>query len=128
MLWFWLQNINDTIFWSSKPLNMIHGTLFVNCWPLNTLFLLFSGVLNFNCIWRIYLFALYTLNTPSTPCCLSVITENVPFIYDAMIWTLKHQLYHFSFFETSKYVRRYLVCCFFLCKYVISSVFRHFNL
>ena len=90
-----------------------------------TLVLVFWGILTCNCISRTYLVAVYTLNTPSTPCCLFLTTENVPFIFDAMIWTSKHQPYDFYIFQTSEYVRRYLVCCLFACKYLISVVFKH---
>ena len=53
--------------------------------------------------------------------------ENVPSVFDATIWTWKHQPYHFSIFQTSKYVRRDLVCCLFASKYVFSFDFRHFK-
>ena len=45
------------------------------------LYLLFSGILHWNCINRTYRVAVYTLNIRSSPCCLFVITENVPFIF-----------------------------------------------
>ena len=101
---------------TSKALNMLDWALFVVCLLVDTLFLLFSGILTCNCISRTYLVAVYALNTPSTPCCLFLTTENVPFIFDAMIWTSKHQPYDFYIFQSSEYVRRYLVCCLFASK------------
>ena len=50
MLWFGLQNINRTFVPTSKPLNMLGGTLFVICLLLNTLFLLFCSILTCNFI------------------------------------------------------------------------------
>ena len=65
---------------------------------------------------------------------LFITAKNVTFIFHAVLLMLyfscmsffmpsKHQSYLFSHFETSKYVRWYLVCSFFTCKYVISAVF-----
>ena len=59
MLLFGPQNINCTFVLSSKPLNMLEGTLFVVCLPLNTLFLLFCGILSCICISGIYLVAVF---------------------------------------------------------------------
>ena len=44
MLAFGIQNINQSFFLTSKPLNMLRGTLFLVCVPLNTLVLLFFPV------------------------------------------------------------------------------------
>ena len=41
MLAFGIQNINQSFFLTSKPLNILRCTLFVFCLPLNTLVLLF---------------------------------------------------------------------------------------
>ena len=128
VLWFGLDNINRTFVPTSKPLNMLDRALFVVCLLANTLFLFFSCILTCNCIRCTYLVAVYTLNTPATPCCLALTAENVPFLFDALIWTSKHQLYDFSILEIPKYVRRYLVSCLFASKYIFSSDFRHFNL
>ena len=98
------------------------------CLLVNTLFLLFSGILRFNCIKRILPFAVYTLNRRSTLCCLFISSEKVPSLFDGMIVTSKYRPYHFSTFETSKYVRRSLVSCSFPFEYVISAVLWHFNL
>ena len=122
-----LEKTNCTFVPTSKALNMLDGTLFVVFMLVNMLFLLFWGSLTLNCISRIYLVAVYTRNTPRQPCSLFLTAENVPSIFDAMIWTSKHQPYHFSIFETSKYVRRHLVCCLFATKCVFSFDFRHFN-
>ena len=128
MLCFGLQNINRTFVPTLKGLNMLDGALFVVCLLVNTLFLLFCGIFTWNCISHTYLVAVYTLNTENTPCCLFIRTKNVPFIFDAMISTSKQQPDQFSFFETSKYVRRYFVCCLFTSKYNICAIFRRFNL
>ena len=50
---------------------------------------------------------------------LFVTARNVTFLF----LPSKHQSYFFSYFETSKYFRGYIVCVFFPCKYVISAVF-----
>ena len=44
MLCFGLQNINRIFVPTSKPLNMLGGSLFVVCLLLNSLFLLFCGI------------------------------------------------------------------------------------
>ena len=91
VLCFGLQNINRNFVPTSKPLNMLGGTLFVACFLASRFFLLFSSILTSNCINRTYLVAVYTLNTGNTPCCLFVRTKKVPFIFHAMIWTSKQQ-------------------------------------
>ena len=123
MFCFGLQNVNRSFVRTWEPLNMLDGTLLFVSLLINRLLLLFSGILTCNIIRRNYLVAVHTLNTPSTPCCLFLTTENVPFTFDAIIWTSKHKAFHFYIFQTSEYVRRYLLCCLFACKYVISSVF-----
>ena len=40
-----------------------------------------------------------------------------------MVWSSKHQPFPCFNFETSEYVRRYLLCCLFPSKYVIFAVF-----
>ena len=127
VLFFAFRKITRTFFSTSKPLNILDGALFVVCFLLNTLFLLFCGILTCNCISCAYLVAVYTVNTPSTPYCLFLTAENVPLTFGVVLRSWKHQLYLCSYFQSSKYVRRYLVCCFSACKYVISAVMRHFN-
>ena len=122
VLCFHLKNINRAFVPNTKHLNMFDGPLFVLCLLINRLVLLFS------CISRTYLVAVYALNTPKTRYCFFLTTENVPFIFDAMIWTSKHQPHHFSILETSKYVRWYLVSYFLVRKYVLCTVLLHFNL
>ena len=106
----------------------ISATLFVVCLPLIMFFVPFSCILTCKYMNHTYPVAVYTLNTWRTPYCLFLTTENVPFIFDAMIRTLKHRPYHFSIFKTSKYVRGSLVCCLFPSKYVICVVTLQFNL
>ena len=125
---FGLQNINRTFVPFSIPRNMMDRGLFVVRLLVNTLFLLFSGILSSICIRRTYLVAVYTLKTRSTPYCLFLRVENVTVTFGVVLWLSKHQPYLCSNFETSKYVRLSLVCCLFACRYVISAVFRHFNL
>ena len=127
VLFFGFGKTTGTSFPTSKPLNTLDGGLFVAYFLLNTLFLLFCGILTCNCIRCAYLVALYTVNRPSTRYCWFLTAKNVASIFDAMISTSKHQPYHFSIFQTSKYLRRHLVCCFFSSKYVFPFDFRYFN-
>ena len=127
VLFFCLEKSNRTFVSTFKALNMLDGTLFVVLLLVNMLFLLFWRILTLNCISRKYLVAVYTVNTPREPCSLFLTAENVPSIFVAMIWTSKHQPYHFFIFYTSKYVRRHLICCLFTSKCVFSFHFRHFN-
>ena len=120
MLFFGLENSDRTFVPTFKALNMLDGILFV-------VFLVFRDILTVNWISRKYLDAVYTVDTGREPCSLFLTAENVPSIFDAMIWTSKHQPYHFSIFQTSKYVRRHLVCCLFAYKCVFSFDFRYFN-
>ena len=122
---FGFENINRTFLPTLKPLNILHGAFFLVCLHTNRFFLLFSGILSSKCSSGTYLVAIYTVNTPSTSCCWFITTENVWFIFDNMIWTSKHQPYHFSIFEISKYVRLCLGCSFFPCKYIISLCSLH---
>ena len=107
---------------------MLDGTLLFVSLLVNRLLLLFSGILTCNIIRRTYLVAVDTLNTPSTPFCLFLTAENTPLSFGVLFWPSKHQPYLCSLFDFSKYDRARLVCCAFACKYVISAVFRHFNL
>ena len=118
---FALEKPRAPFFPSSKPLNILDDELFVVYFPLNTLFLLFCGILSCSCISCAYPVAVYNVNTQGTPYCLFLTAENV------VLRSWKHQLYLCSYFQSSKYVRRHLVCCFSGCKYVISAVLRHFN-
>ena len=110
-----------------KPLNILDGALFVLCFVLNTLFLLFCCILTCNWIGCAYLVAVYTVNTPSTPYCLFFVAENVPLTFALVLPSSKLQPYLCFFFQSTKYVRRYLVCCLYACKYIISAVLKHFN-
>ena len=100
----------------------ISRTLFVVCLSVNMFFVPFSGILTCKCINDSYPVAVYTLNTRRIPYCLFLTTENVPFIFDAAVWTSKHQGYLFSILKTSKYVlclilntSFLLVCCNLIC-------------
>ena len=103
------------------------GTLFVVCLSLNMFFVPFCCILSSKYINHTYPVAECTLNTRRTTYSLFLTAENVPFIFDAMVWFSKHQPYLLSIFETSKHVRRYLVCCLFASKYVISVLMLQFN-
>ena len=76
VLFFGLENTNRTYVPTSKALNMLHGTLFV-VFVVNTLFMLFSGILTCNSISCAYLLAVYTVNIPSTAYCLFLTAANV---------------------------------------------------
>ena len=54
---------------------------------------------------------------------LFITTKKASFTFDAVVWPSKHQSYSRSNFQTSKYVRRFLVSCLFISKYVISLIF-----
>ena len=112
---------------STTSLNVLHDALFVVCFRLNTLFLLFCTFLTCNCISCAYIVAVYTVNRPSTRYCLFWTVENVPLTFGVVLRSLKHQPYLCSHFQISKYVKRYLVCCLSACKYTICAVLRHFN-
>ena len=128
MLWFGFQNINPNIFPCSKHLNMLDGTWFVVCLPLNSFFLLISGILTSKYINYTYLVAVYTVNRPSTHYCLFLTTENIPLAFGFVLCPSKNHAHLFSNFETSKYLRWRVVCCLFPSKYVISGLSWHFNL
>ena len=127
VLFFGFGKTTRTLFPTSKPLNILHRALFVVSFVLNTLFLVFCGILTCNCITCAYLVAVYTVNTRSTRYCWLLMDENVPSIFDAMISTSQHKPYHFSTLETSKSFTRHLVCCLFVSKCVFSFDFRYFN-
>ena len=127
VLFFGLGKTKRTFFLTLKPQNILHGALFVVYFLLNTLFLLFSGILTCNCIRCAYLVRVYTVNTSSTPYCLFLTTENVPLTFGVVLWSWKHQPNLCSYFQSCKYVRRYLVSCSSACKLFISAVLRHFN-
>ena len=112
---------------TSKPLNILDGAFFVVYFVLNTLFKLFCGILTCNCISCAYLIAVYSVNTPNTAYCFVLTAENVPLTFGVVLRSLKHTPYLCSYFQSSKYATRYFVCCFSACKYVISSVLRHFK-
>ena len=127
VLFFGFGKTTRTFLPTSKPLNILDCALFVVYLVPNTLFLLFCGILTCNCISCAYLVAVYTVNTPSTAYCLFLTAENVPLTFGVVLRSWKHQPYLCSYFQSSKYVRRYLVCCLYACKYAISAVLRHFN-
>ena len=106
----------------------IGGTLFVVCLFVILFFVPFSYILTCKYINHTYPFPVYIRNTPSTPYCMYWTAENFPLTFGDAPWLWKHQSYICSDFETSKYVWRYLVYCLFAGKYVISAVFKHFNL
>ena len=127
VLFFVFRKTTRTFFATWKPLNILDGAFFFVSFVLNTLFLLFSGILTCNCISCAYLVAVYTLNRPTTRYCWFLTAKNVASIFDAMISTSQHKPYHFSIFQTSKYIRRNLVCYFLPSKCFFSFDFRHFN-
>ena len=127
VLFFGFGKTKRTFLPTSKPLNILDCALFVVYFVLNTLFLLFRGILTCNCISCAYLVGVYTASTPRTPYCLFSTTENVPLTFGVILWSWKHQPYLCYYFQSSKYIRLYLVCCFSCCKCAISAVLRHFN-
>ena len=116
-----------TFFPTLKPLNILDGALFVVYFVLNTLFKLFCGILTSNIISCAYLVAVYTVNSRSTAYCLFLTAEKFPLTFGVVVRSSKRQPSLYSYFQSSKYVRRYLVCCLSACEYVISAVLRHFN-
>ena len=122
-LFFGFWKTRHTFFSSSKSLNVLHDTLFLVYFRLNTLFLQFCAFLTSNCISCAYLIAVFTVNTPSTPYCLFLTNENVPLTYGFVLWLWKNHAHLFSNMETSNYLRSRLVSCLFPSKYVISAVF-----
>ena len=127
VLFFGFGETTRTFFPTLKPLIIIDGALFVVYFVLNTLFLLVCGISTCNCMSCPYLFPVYTVNTPSTDYCLFLTAENVPLTFGVFLRSWKHQPYLCSYFQRSKYVGQYLVCCLSACKYAISAVLRHFN-
>ena len=59
---------------------------------------------------------------------LFITAENATFTFHAVLFPSKHQSYLSFYFEISKYVKRYLLCCLFAFKYVIFAVFFAFKL
>ena len=127
-LFFGFWKTTYTFFPSSQSLNVLHDALFVVCFCLNTLFLLFWAFLTCNCSICAYIVAVFTVNTPSRPYCLFFTTENVPLTFGFVLWLLKNDAHLFSNLETSKYLRQHFLCCLFPFKYVISARLWHFNL
>ena len=70
---------------------MIDRGLFVARLLVNTLSLLFSGILTYICIRRTDLLAVDTLNKPSTPYCLILTAENVTLTIGVVLWPSKHR-------------------------------------
>ena len=99
VLFFGLENTNRTFLPTFKALNMLDGTSFVVFLVVNMLFLLFWGILSLNCISSAYLVTVYTVNTPTTPYCLSLTAENVPLTFGVVLRSSKHQPYHCSYFQ-----------------------------
>ena len=128
VLFFAFRKITPTFLPPSNPLNILDGALFVVSFLLNTLFLLFRGILTCNCIGCGYLVGVYTVNRPRTPYCLLLTAENIRLTFGVVLRSWKHQPYLCFYFQTSKYVRRYLVCCFSACKYVMFCCFEAFSL
>ena len=124
---FWLWKKHAHLFSNFETSKYLRWRLFIVYFVLNTLFLLFCGFLSCNCISCAYPFSVYTVNTPRTGYCWFSTPENVPSIFDAMMSTSQHKPYHFSILQTSKYVRRHLVCCLFVSKCVFCFDLRHFN-
>ena len=127
MLRFGLENINRTIFSSSKHLNILAETWFVVCLPLNAFFLLISGISKRKYINYTYLVAVSSVNRASTRYCLFLTAENVVLSFGFVLWLWKNHAHLFTNFETSKYLRWRLGCCLFPSKYVISALLSHFN-
>ena len=127
VLFFGFRKTTRTFFPTSKPLNILDGALFVACFVLYPLFILFCGILACSCISCVYPVAVYNANTPSKPYCLSLTAENVPLTFGDFLWSWKDQTYLFCYFQSSKIVARHLVRVFSACKYVISAVLRYFN-
>ena len=128
VLFFGFGKTMRAFFPTSKPLNILDGAFFVVYFLLNTLFLLFCGILTCSCISCACLLAVYTVNTKSTAYCLFLTAENVPLAFGLLLWLWKNKVRLFPTSETSKYLRSRLVCCLFSSKYVISALFCHFNL
>ena len=98
-------------------------TLFVLSLSLNTFFVPVSCFSTCKYINHSYPVAVYTLNTRSTPYCFFLMAKKLPFTFGAVVWHSKHQAYLCCNFQTSKYVRRSLVCCWFPSEYVIVAFY-----
>ena len=119
VLFFGFGKATRTFFPTWKLLNILDAALFFVSFVIKALFLLFCGILTCNCISCAYLVAVNTVNRPSTRYCWFLTAKNLGSIFHAMISTSQHKQYHFSILETSKYVRRHLVCCLFVSKCVL---------
>ena len=119
MLRFGLQNINRTIFPSSKHLNMLDGTWFVVCLPLNAFFLLISGILKSKYINYTYLVAVSRVNRPSTTDSLFLTAENVPLTFGLVLWLWKNKAH---LFLTSKPLN-ILDGVFFVVYFLLNTLF-----
>ena len=86
-------------------------TLFVVFSSLNTVFRPFSDILTCKYMNQAYPVSVYTLNRRSTSYCFFSNVKNVLLTIHAVLCLSKHHPYLFSNFQTSKYVRRYLVSC-----------------
>ena len=111
---------------TSKDLSIWFFVVFLS---LNTFLLPFSGILSCKYMNQRDTVAVYILNTRRTPYSLFLTAANVSLIFHAVRWPSKHQPCLSSILETSKYVRRYLVCfllnrwfllfcCIFICNYI----------
>ena len=122
MLFLYFRRSQRTLLPQRKHLKVQKHQRYLVCCLLIPKYVLCTAFLHFlSCryINHTYPVAVYTLNTRRAPYCFFLSAQNVPFIFDVMVWTSKHQSYLFSIFEISKYVRRYLVCRLFASKYVL---------
>ena len=106
----------------------ISGTFFVLFQSLSTFFLPFYVILTCKYINHTYSVAVYTLNLRSNSYSLFLTAENVPSTFHSVVWPSKHQIYLWSNFKISTYVRQYIARCLFPSKQVISAVLWHFDL
>ena len=118
-MFFGFGKTTHNFFPTSKPLNILDGALFVNYFRLNTLFLLFCGILTCNCISCAYLAAVYTVNTPSTSYCLFSTVENVSLAFGVFLWLWKNKAH---LFPTSK-PRNILDGAFFVVYFLLNTLF-----
>ena len=83
-----------------------------------------SGILIWKCINDNNLVGVFPLNTPSTTSFCVYSHWSVVCTFHVFLWPSKHQSYFCSHFKTSKYVSQLFLRFSFLCKYVISVIFR----
>ena len=119
MLFFGFGKTTRTFFPTSKPLNVLDGSLFVVYFLLNMLFLLVCGILGCNCISCAYLPAVFTVNTPSTPYSLFLTAENVPLTFGLVLWLWKNKAH---LFPTSKPLN-ILDGAFFVVYFLLNTLF-----